>query len=108
MDEYMWWSRNNTYRGNTSGPKQVGMKLPNRWGLYDTHGNVYEWCSDYYGAYSSSPIIDPKGHPTGIYRVLRSGTWSSNTWCCRSAFRTAAPPDSRHTTFGFRLVREYP
>ena len=114
MDEYMWWTGNKTYGGHARGAKQVGMKLPNRWGLYDMHGNLWEWCSDYWnGAYSSSPIVDPKGHPTGIYRVLRGGGWSSNGRYCRSAHRGGASPDLPDTSssavnFGFRLLREYP
>ena len=83
---------------------QVARKSPNAWGLYDMHGNVWEWCQDWYGSYSTSSVTDPVGPLRGSYRVFRGGSWYCNAWLCRSAIRGNGSPDFRFDGIGFRLV----
>jgi len=88
----------------------VGQKVPNPWGLYDMHGNVSEWCADYFDGkyYAESPPADPPGPPTGKARVARGGGWGEGAGCQRSAFRGAyAVNDYRYDT-GFRVVMDAP
>ena len=77
----------------------------NDWGLYQMHGNVLEWCQDWYGKYPEGPVTDPLGSDEGADRVLRGGSWIGLGGNCRSAYRGRYTPDSRGSVTGFRLAR---
>ncbi|MDR2965539.1 MAG: formylglycine-generating enzyme family protein [Treponema sp.] len=83
----------------------VGSFSPNAWGLYDMHGNVFEWCWDWYGAYATGAQTNPTGAVSGVDRVLRGGSWGSSGQDLRSASRNDILPGSRSVGIGFRLVR---
>jgi sulfatase modifying factor 1 len=85
-------------------PAPVKSYHPNAWGLYDMHGNVWEWCHDWYGDYTVSTEIDPLGPDSGTMRVRRGGSWFKYGHSCRSANRNSGHPSSRYKTTGFRLV----
>lgn len=90
-----------TYPGKT---QAVGSYPANAWGLYDMHGNVWEWCSDWYGSYSTYAQTNPTGPSTGSYRVLRGGSWYNDAQDCRSAFRGSLNPGYGSGNIGFRVV----
>ena len=98
--EYAWISN------NSDETHPVGLKLANAWGLYDMHGNVYEWCQDWYDKayYTKSPMDDPEGPITGSLRVCRGGGWNEQGRFCNSADRSSDRPIHRYYDLGFRTV----
>ncbi|MBQ2593550.1 MAG: formylglycine-generating enzyme family protein, partial [Candidatus Riflebacteria bacterium] len=85
-------------------PYVVGRLRANNWGLYDMHGNVEEWCRDWYGEYPTTAVTDPVGSDTGTKRVLRGGSLSFRPGGCRSAFRNSEVPTKVDSFIGFRVA----
>jgi sulfatase modifying factor 1 len=88
------------------GPAPVKCYRPNRWGIYDMHGNVWEWCQDWHAPYETKDAVDPCGPSSGEFRIRRGGSWYRFGYYCRSANRNFGHPAARYRTTGFRLVRE--
>ncbi|MCS7078765.1 MAG: formylglycine-generating enzyme family protein [Chloracidobacterium sp.] len=101
LEAQEWYDKNS---GNRTHP--VGQKRPNVWGLYDMHGNVWEWCADWYGKdyYRNSPVDDPRGPGSGEKRVLRSGSWNESAFFCRAADRAFGTPTARYSGIGLRVT----
>ncbi|MDR3234906.1 MAG: formylglycine-generating enzyme family protein, partial [Planctomycetaceae bacterium] len=104
LSDYAWYNENS--KGTTH---EVGTKKANAWNLYDMHGNVWEWCSDWYGNYlsataSTAELTDPLGASSGSNRVLRGGSWSYDAEVCRSASRRNSAPDYASNYFGVRVA----
>jgi formylglycine-generating enzyme required for sulfatase activity len=100
LERVAWYGDNS---GGTTHP--VGQKQANAWGLYDTLGNVWEWCYDRYGGYSSQALTDPTGAAIGTGRVCRGGSWNNLANSVCAARRSSSTPSLRNYLLGFRLVR---
>ena len=83
---------------------EVGTHTPNAWGFFDMHGNVLEWCADWFSLPTSDGVADPKGPPSGSFKMLRGGCWFFYERDCRSAYRLKRDPTLRNCIFGFRLA----
>jgi len=103
LKDYAWFG-DNAYKAGDKYAHPVGQKKPNAWGLYDMHGNVWEWCQDWYGDYPSKTVINPEGPTAGDYRVIRGGSWYNSARFCRSADRYRIRPSDRLDGLGFRVV----
>jgi len=99
LGDYAWYQAN---AGDRSHP--VGLKKPNAWGVYDMHGNVWEWCEDWYGNYQLPSLQDPRGPLLGAYRVLRGGSYRFPAQQCLANTRNGAVPTHKDKDIGFRVV----
>ncbi|MGD1153113.1 MAG: formylglycine-generating enzyme family protein [Syntrophales bacterium] len=99
---YAWYDANSERKTHP-----VATKKPNAWGLYDMHGNVSEWCQDWYDDYPGDAVTDPKGPSSGQHKVMRGGSWLGSTVTLRSTFRSEDYPVVRSNDIGFRLVRDF-
>ena len=99
LSDVAWYTDNSGSKTHTVGSKQA-----NELGIYDMSGNVYEWCQDWKGSYSSSSQVNPTGDNSGSDRVIRGGSWLYAARCCRSSYRVYFTPDNRYYSLGLRLV----
>jgi hypothetical protein len=104
LDAVAWWVRNSSGPGYGGQTHLVKDKQSNRWNLYDMFGNVFEWCSDWYGAYPVGNVKDPTGPDSNTYRVSRGGSWNSDSGHARSALRQWDSPGTFSYTIGFRVA----
>jgi len=101
LTEYAWYKDNSDHRSH-----KVGGKKPNSWGLYDIHGNIWEWCHDWYAVFNSNPVVDPLGATNSKSRVIRGGCWIVDFKYCLLGHRSRINPDHRANVLGFRVTTD--
>ena len=108
LGQHAWYGRNTRAVGEQYAHR-VGQKRPNSWGMYDMHGNVWEWCQDWHGPYGNeADVSDPSGPAAGRGRVFRGGSFVESAMGTRSATRRGIYPDTHNTYLGFRVARTRP
>ena len=100
IDHIAWYNNNSSYKTH-----EVGTRVPNEQGVYDMSGNVWEWCQDWLGEFSSSSQANPSGPSSGSERVLRGGCWYSDVWDCSVFYRDSSYPTYRNYSYGLRLAQ---
>ena len=103
LGDYAWYDKN-TFDAGENFAHRVGEKQANPWGLYDMHGNVWEWCQDWFAPYQSDAVTDAVGPDAGSERVSRGGCWDFGAWRCRSANRSGFASSLRYRHLGFRVL----
>lgn len=99
LADMAWYEQN-----SDSVTHEAGAKKPNAWGFHDMQGNVLEWCNDWFSTLSAEPAVDPKGPPSGSFKVLKGGCWFFYGRDCRCAYRLRREPSLKNCIFGFRMA----